>query len=93
MEWSQSLRYQVTPSDKTVLSLMSNDIMKSQSLRYQVTPSDIKTREEKIDELKGRNPFVIRSLLRIFGNGKKGGNKIMSRNPFVIRSLLRIGYY
>ena len=89
---------------------------KSQSLRYQVTPSDPEEgRWKKVKEY-SRNPFVIRSLLRIhlrahevadddwivaipslsghsFGWNNLERNYHLTqkgRNPFVIRSLLRI---
>ena len=64
---SQSLRYQVTPSDSERSSKGSLKTCWSQSLRYQVTPSDRQGfHMAKYDRtLKRRNPFVIRSLLRI----------------------------
>ena len=37
-----------------------------------------------------RNPFVIRSLLRIYMDNRFSGDSFGRRNPFVIRSLLRI---
>ena len=40
--WSQSLRYQVTPSDRKAIRRRDGNyyVAGSQSLRYQVTPSD-----------------------------------------------------
>ena len=64
---SQSLRYQVTPSDPGgeqigIASLLAG----SQSLRYQVTPSDeFGNARANFTAAERRNPFVIRSLLRI----------------------------
>ena len=65
--------------------------MVSQSLRYQVTPSDKDGDVYYHAEMKlCRNPFVIRSLLRIRTLEREGDQLAEGRNPFVIRSLLRM---
>ena len=55
---SQSLRYQVTPSDTTYDTITCTDPSVSQSLRYQVTPSDRMAEKEK----KGGLEVVSQSL-------------------------------
>ena len=118
MHTSQSLRYQVTPSDHLILQGISifRSQTRSQSLRYQVTPSDfgcridpkaypyIESQSLRYQVTPSDTSCYPRSGLSLHSvaipslSGHSFGwlwertliTKLKSRNPFVIRSLLRI---